>query len=94
MGLLFVRRFAHSSLGQHHEKRGLAHAAPPITIDLDERGVLEPLKLSHPQQYQAVTAILSASERMPYKSSELHALRVRFEIKDLECNLLVLTSWP
>ena len=72
----------------------VAFAAPPNTIDLDKPGVLEQLYLSHPQQYQAVTAVLRASERMPCKSSELEALKVRLDIKDLECNLLILTSYP
>ena len=71
-----------------------AFAAAPNIIDLDKPGVLDQLRSSHPQQYQAVTAVLSASERMPCKSSELQALKVRFDIKALECNLLVLTSWP
>jgi hypothetical protein len=71
-----------------------AFAAPPNTIDLDKPGVLEQLKLSHPLQYQAVAAVLRASEKMPCRSSELKTLKVRFDIKDLECNLLVLTSWP
>jgi hypothetical protein len=72
----------------------VAYAAPPNTIDLDKPGALEQLQQSHPQQYQAVTAVLRASERMPCKSSELKTLKVRFDIKDLECNLIVLTSWP
>ena len=71
-----------------------ALATPPNTIDLDKPGVLEQLQLSHPQRYQAVAAILRASERMPCKSSELESLKVRFDIKDLECNLIVLTSFP
>jgi hypothetical protein len=72
----------------------VAFAAPLNTIDLDKPGVLEQLHLNHPQQYQAVTAVLHASERMPCHSSELKALKVRFDIRDLECNLIVLTSWP
>jgi hypothetical protein len=72
----------------------VAFAAPPNTIDLDKPGALEQLKLSHPQQYQAVSAVLRASERMPCKSGEMEALRVRFDIRDWECNLIVLTSWP
>ena len=72
----------------------VAFAAPPDTIDLDKPGVLEQLRLSHPQQYQAVMAVLRASERMPCRGSELQALRVRFDIRDLECNLIVLSSWP
>jgi hypothetical protein len=72
----------------------VAFAAPPNAIDLDKPGVLDQLKLSHPQQYQAVAAILSASQRMPCQSGELKALKARFDIRDLECNLIVLTSWP
>jgi hypothetical protein len=71
-----------------------AYAAPPNTIDLDKPGVLEQLQQSHPQRFQAVTAVLRALERMPCKSRELQALKVRWDIKDLECNLLILTSYP
>jgi hypothetical protein len=72
----------------------VAYAAPLNTIDLDKPGVLEQLHLNHPQQYQAVAAVLRASERMPCDSGKLKTLKARFDIKDIECNLLVLTSWP
>jgi hypothetical protein len=72
----------------------VAYAGPPNIIDLDKPGVLEQMQQSHPQQYQAVTAVLRASQRLPCKSSELQTLKVRFDIKDLECNLIVLTSFP
>jgi hypothetical protein len=72
----------------------IAYATTPNIIDLDKPGVLEQLKLSHPQKYQAVTAVLHASEEMPCKSRELEALKVRLDIRDLECNLVILTSYP
>jgi hypothetical protein len=71
-----------------------AYAAPLKTIDLDKPGALAQLQVSHPQRYQAVTAVLRASERLPCNSSELKTLQVRFDIKDLECNLMILTSYP
>ena len=70
----------------------LAHEAP--RINLDQPGVLNELKLLHPQRYQAVSALLRASERAPCQGSEIKLLKTRFNIRDLECGMMVLTSYP
>ena len=72
----------------------IASAAEPAALDLDKPGVLDQLKQDHPQRYQAVTAVLLASERMPCKSTKLETLQTRFNLRDLECGVLVLTSYP
>jgi hypothetical protein len=72
----------------------IASAADPAALDLDKPGALDQLKQDHPQRYQAVTAVLLASERLPCKSTELETLQARFNLKDLECGVMVLTSYP
>jgi hypothetical protein len=72
----------------------IGSAAEPEAIDLNKPGVLDQLKLDHPQRYQAVSAVLLASERMPCKSSELETLKTRFDLRDVECGVVVLTSYP
>lgn len=72
----------------------IASAAEPAAVDLDKPGALDQLKQHHPQRYQAVTAVLLASERMPCKSTELETLQARFNLRDLECGVLILTSYP
>jgi hypothetical protein len=70
----------------------LAYGAP--RINLDQPGVLNELKLQHPQRYQAVSALLRASERVPCQGSEIELLKTRFNIRDLECGMMVITSYP
>jgi hypothetical protein len=70
----------------------LANGAP--RIDLDLPGALDQLKQQHPQRYQAVSALLLASERAPCQGSEIKLLKTRFNIRDLECGMLVFTSYP
>jgi hypothetical protein len=69
-------------------------AAGPAALDLDKPGVLDQLKQDHPGRYQAVTAVLRAAERMPCKSSEMETLKTRFDLRDLECGVVVFTSYP
>jgi hypothetical protein len=69
-----------------------AQSAP--RIDLDRPGVLEELKQQHPQRYQAVSALLRASEHAPCPSTEIEALKTRFNIQDLECGMTLMTSFP
>jgi hypothetical protein len=72
----------------------IASAAEPLVLDLDKPGVLDQLKQDHPQRYQAVAAVLLASERMPCKSTELKTLQARSNVRDLECGVMLLTSYP
>jgi len=70
----------------------LAHDAS--RINLDQPGVLNELKLQHPQRYQAVSALLRASEHAPCQASELEVLKTRFSVRDLECGMVLSTSYP
>jgi hypothetical protein len=70
----------------------LADGAP--RIDLDRPGVLNQLKQQHPQRYQSVSALLRASERAPCQGSEIELLKTRFNVRDLECGMMVFTSYP
>ena len=70
----------------------LAGGAP--RVDLDRPGVLNQLKQEHPQRYQAVSALLRASEHAPCQGGEIELLKTRFNVKDLECAMMVLTSYP
>ena len=70
----------------------LAHGA--LRIDLDQPGALNQLKQQHPQRYQAVTALLRASEHAPCRSGEIELLKTRFNVSDLECGMMISTSYP
>jgi hypothetical protein len=72
----------------------IASAAEPLVLDLDNPGVLDRLERDHPQRYQAVAAVLLASERMPCKSTGLETLQARYNLRDLECGVMILTSYP
>jgi hypothetical protein len=71
----------------------LAFAEAP-RVDLDIPGVLDQLKSQHPKQYQAVVAVLVASERAPCAGTEIKSLKARFGIKDVECGMILSTSYP
>jgi hypothetical protein len=72
----------------------LALADGASIIDLDRPGALEYLKQEHPQRYQAVRAVLRASERPACQSSESELLKTRFNVRDLECGMIVFTRYP
>ena len=63
-------------------------------INLDQPGVLNQLKVEHPQRYEAVTAVLRASERAPCRGGDIELLKTRFSIRDLECGMMLFTSYP
>ena len=71
-----------------------ALAQNPARVDLDRPGVLNLLEQQHPQRYQAVIAVLRASEHAPCKAGEIELLKTQFNIKDLECGMLIFTSYP
>jgi hypothetical protein len=70
----------------------LAGGAP--RVDLDRPGVLDELEQQHPQRYQAVSALLRASEHAPCQTKELEVLKTRFNVRDLECGMMLSTSYP
>jgi len=70
----------------------LAAGAP--RIDLDRPGALNQLKQEHPRRYQAVTALLRASEHAPCQAGEIELLKTRFDVRDLECGMMISTSYP
>jgi hypothetical protein len=63
-------------------------------IDLDRPGALDQLKQQHPQRYQAVRAVLRASERAPCQGSEIELLKTRLNVRDLECGMMIFTRYP
>lgn len=69
-----------------------AHGTPKV--NLDQPGVLDELKAQHPQRYQRVSALLRASEHAPCLGHDLEVLKTQFNVKDFECGMLVLTSYP
>jgi hypothetical protein len=71
-----------------------AYAEDSARVDLNRSGVLEQLKHDHPGRYQAISAILRASERFPCRASELQVLKTRYDVRDLECGFEILTSYP
>jgi len=62
--------------------------------DLNRPGVLEQLRTERPKHFKAITEILQVAERVPCPDRRLEAIRTRYDMCDLECNFLVLTSFP
>lgn len=73
---------------------GLAGAADLPAIDLDQPGALDQLRLEHPQRFQAVSAVLKASTRAPCQNDELRLIETRFDVRDVECGIIVYTRYP
>ena len=63
-------------------------------IDLDRPGVLDQVKRERPAQFEAISQVLRAAERLPCREGELKALRTRFDVRDLACTMLLMTSYP
>ena len=69
-----------------------AFAATPI--DLDRPGVLDQVRRERPARFEAISQVLRAAERLPCKEGELKTLRTRFDVRDLACTTLLMTSDP
>lgn len=69
-----------------------ATAAGPI--DLDRPGVLDRVKRDRPEQFEAISQVLRIAERLPCKEGELKTLRIQFDVRDLACTTLLMTSDP
>ena len=63
-------------------------------IDLNQPGALEALKAENPAQFEAATEVLRAAERMPCQGNEMNALETRFDLREMSCGILMLTSLP
>ena len=76
-----------------------AAAALPVfaagsPIDLDRPGALDQVKRERPLQFEAISQVLRVAERLPCKEGELATLRTRFDVRDLACTMLLMTSDP
>ena len=72
----------------------LAVAAGSSWVDLDKPGVMNQLKVQHPQRYQAISAVLQASSRPACLGNELKLLEAQFRVQDVECGMMLLTRYP
>ena len=63
-------------------------------IDLDRPGVLDRVKRERPRQFEAISEVLRAAERLPCKEGALRTLRTRFDVSELACTMLLMTSYP
>jgi hypothetical protein len=75
----------------------LTSAVPAVAagpIDLDRPGVLDRVKRDRPEQFEAISQVLRVAERLPCKEGELKTLRTRFDVRDLACTTLLMTSDP
>lgn len=63
-------------------------------IDLDRPGVLDQVKRERPRQFEAISEVLRAAERLPCKEGALRTLRTRFDVSELACTMLLMTSYP
>lgn len=66
----------------------------PQRIDLNQPGALEQLQQTRPKHFEAITGVLRVAERLPCKAGQFETLKVRFDVRDLACNFIVLTSYP
>lgn len=63
-------------------------------VDLDQPGTLDRLKVERPRQYEAVAEVLRASERMPCKEGEMRVLKAKYDLREMSCNAILMTSYP
>ena len=63
-------------------------------VDLDQPGMLDRLKVERPRQYEAVAEVLRASERMPCKEGEMRVLKAKYDLREMSCNAILMTSYP
>ncbi len=66
----------------------------PQLVDLNRPGTLEQLKQQRPKHYEAITAVLRVVERVPCKDRQVETLKVRFDIREMACNFVLMTSNP
>jgi hypothetical protein len=72
----------------------MAAGSPQYPVDLDRPGVLEQLKAERPKHYEAVTEVLRVSESLPCEDRQVMAIKARFDIRELACAALIMTSYP
>src|ERR1700755_3228092 len=68
--------------------------AEPPKVNLDRPCVLEQIQRDTPQHYRAIQEILKVPTQMPCQEHELAVLKARFGVADLDCGVLLLTSYP
>lgn len=71
-----------------------AAGTPWHPMDLNRPGALEQLRRERPTHYLAVSEILRIAEQGPCKPREVETLKARFDVRDMECNFLLMTSEP
>jgi hypothetical protein len=72
----------------------IAGTGSDLPIDLDRPGALDQVKRERPQQVEAISQVLRVAERLPCKEGELKTLQVRFDVRDLACTMVLMTSYP
>ncbi len=73
-----------------------ANAAGTATqpIDLNQPGALEKLQMERPEHFRAISEVLRVVERVPCGNTEVRSLEARFDIRDMACNFVLMTSDP
>jgi hypothetical protein len=56
--------------------------------------VIEQLKQDRPKHYSAIVEVLQVAERVPCQHRELEIVSARYDIRDLSCTPVLLTSNP
>ena len=63
-------------------------------IDLNQPGALEMLQTERPEHFRAITEVLRVVERVPCGNAEVRSLEARFDIREMACNFVLMTSDP
>lgn len=63
-------------------------------VDLNQPGALEKLQTERPEHYRAISEVLRVVERVPCHNAEVRSLEARFDIRDMACNFVLMTSDP
>jgi hypothetical protein len=63
-------------------------------IDLNQPGALEKLRTERPEHFRAISEVLRVVERVPCQNTEVKSLEARFDIRDMACNFVLMTSDP
>jgi hypothetical protein len=74
-----------------------SQAAGPLQppVDLDRPGAIEVVRRANPEHYRKIAQIRELATREPCVTPTFsRTLRVRFEARDGECSLTVMTSYP
>ena len=71
-----------------------AMAGGPAFLDLTSPGALERLQQERPKHYAAVMEVLRVAQSVHCQEPALQTLKARYDVSKVDCQFLVMTSFP